>query len=152
MLKHPHLQQGVPTESSVFSAAYSFYSSYWGTALEIFQVGGCSPFSQLLLCGDIHPNPGPEINKCLKFFHWNLNSICARDRIKILLIETYDVLYKFDFIAISETMLDQTVQKYEIHIEDFSKEIYRSDHPSNTKTGGVSPISRTATHQETYQP
>ena len=40
-------------------------------------------------------------------------------------------------IAISESMLDQTVKNEEIYIEGFSKEIYRSDHPSNTKTGGV---------------
>ena len=85
-----------------------------GTALEIFLVGGSTPFSQLLLCGDIHPNPGPEINKCLKFFHWNLNSICARDRIKIPLIETYDALYKYDIIAVSESMLDQAVENDEI--------------------------------------
>ena len=72
-----------------------------------------------------------------KFFHWNLNSICARDRIKTPLIETYDTLYKFDIIAISETMHDQSVKNDEIYIEGFSKEIYRSDHPNNIKTGGV---------------
>ena len=31
------------------------------------------------LSGDIHPNPGPFIDS-LKFCHWNLNSICARDK------------------------------------------------------------------------
>ena len=99
-----------------------------GTALEIFQVGVCSPFSQLPLCGDIQPNPGPDINQCLKFFHWNLNSICARDRRKINLIETYDTFYKFDIIAISESMLDQTVKNDGIYIEGFSREINRSEH------------------------
>ena len=77
-----------------------------------------------------YPNPGPEINKCLKSFHWNLNSICARDRIKIPLIETYDALHKFDIIAISESMLDETVKNDENYIEGLSKEIYRNDHPS----------------------
>ena len=32
----------------------------------------------LLLGGDIETNPGPQTEKSLKFFHWNLNSICAR--------------------------------------------------------------------------
>ena len=89
----------------------------------------------LLLSGDVHQNPGPLSNKCLKFFHWNLNSLCARDRIKIPLIETYDTLYKFDIIAVSETMLDNSIKKDEIYIEGFSKDVFRSDHPSNTNTG-----------------
>ena len=41
----------------------------------------------LMLSGDIESNPGPQIENCLKFFHWNLNSICARNKIKISLIE-----------------------------------------------------------------
>ena len=40
-------------------------------------------------------------------------------------------------LLFSETMLDQTVKDDQIYVEGFSKEIYRSDHPSNTKTGGV---------------
>ena len=41
----------------------------------------------LLLSGDIHLNPGPQNENQFKFFHWNLNSICARSAIKIPLIE-----------------------------------------------------------------
>ena len=91
----------------------------------------------LLLSGDVHQNPGPLSNKCLKFFHWNLNSFCTRDRIKISLIETYNALHKFDIIAVSESMLDNSIKNDEIIIEGFSEDIFRSDHPSNTKTGGV---------------
>ena len=97
----------------------------------------CALYCLLLLCGDIHTNPGPRDNRSLKFFHWNLNSLSARGRIKIPLIETYDSLYKYDIITISETMLDHSVSNNEISIDGFSKEIYRSDHPSNTKIGGV---------------
>lgn len=35
----------------------------------------------LLVAGDVETNPGPQQENCLKFFHWNLNSICARCRI-----------------------------------------------------------------------
>ena len=66
----------------------------------------CALYCLLLLCGDIHTNPGPRDNRSLKFFHWNLNSLSARGRIKIPLIETYDSLYKYDIITISGTMLD----------------------------------------------
>ena len=40
-------------------------------------------------------------------------------------------------MAFSETMQNSTVSNKEIEIEGFSKEIYRNDHPSDTKTGGV---------------
>ena len=56
---------------------------------------------------------------------------------KIHLIEAYDALYKYDMITISGTMLDSTVRNNDIPIDVFSEEIYRSNHPSNTKMGGV---------------
>ena len=34
-------------------------------------------------------------------------------------------------------MLNSTISNEEISIEGYSKEIYRSDHPRDTKTGGV---------------
>ena len=49
-----------------------------------------------LISGDVETNPGPQQQNCLKFFHWNLNSICARGRIKIPLIEAYNSVHKFD--------------------------------------------------------
>ena len=91
----------------------------------------------LLLSGDIHVNPGPNVNKGLKFFHWNLNSICARNGVKISQIEAYDAIHKFDVIAISESMLDGTIRNDAIRIKGFSPEVFRNDHPSNSKTGGV---------------
>ena len=91
----------------------------------------------LLLGGDIETNPGPQTEKSLKFFHWNLNSICARGAVKIPLIEAYDSVHKFDLIAISGTMLDSTIGNDIISIEGFSREIYRADHPSDNKIGGV---------------
>ena len=91
----------------------------------------------LLIVGDVETNPGPQQQICLRFFHWNLNSICDRGHIKILLIEAYNSVRKFDVIALSETMLDDMISNEDVHIEGFSSEVYRSDHPSNTKTGGV---------------
>ena len=91
----------------------------------------------LMLAGDIESNPGPQIDNCLKFFHWNLNSICARNKVKISLIEAYNSLHRFDVIAVSESMLDSSVSNDDIFIKGFSREIFRSDHPSNTKLGGV---------------
>ena len=94
--------------------------------------GICLLDTRLLLSGDVELNPGPQNNTCLKFFHWNFNSICARGSVKIPLIEAYDSLYKYDIIAISESMLDSSDINEEICIEGYSKEMYRSGYPSNT--------------------
>ena len=91
----------------------------------------------LLLSGDIETNPGPHTDNCLKFFHWYLNSICARDNIKISLIEAYNSIHRFDVIALSKSMVNSSISNEDIFIEGFSKEIYRNDHLSNTKKGGV---------------
>ena len=91
----------------------------------------------LLLGGDIETNPGPQTEKALKFFHWNLNSICARGAVKIPLIEAYDSVHKFDLIAISETRLNSTIGNDVTPIDGPSRETHRADHPSDNKIGGV---------------
>ena len=94
-------------------------------------------FLLILLSGDIEVNPGPNRNGFLKFCHWNLNSICAREQIKISLIEAYNSIHRYDIFAISETMLNDTVHNDDILIEGFSREIFRSDHADNLRSGGV---------------
>ena len=109
-------------------------SNYFG----IFSAGENFPTKLImLLAGDIETNPGPETASCLKFCHWNLNSICARGGIKTSLMEAYNSVHHFDVIAISESMLDQSISNEDISIEGFSREIFRSDHPSNSKIGGA---------------
>ena len=92
----------------------------------------------LFLAGDIESNPGPQTVDCLEFFHWNLDSICARESIEIPLMEVYNSVHHFDVMALSKNMLDKSINNEDIYVQGFSREIYRSDHPSNTKTGGVS--------------
>ena len=97
----------------------------------------------LLFGGDIETNPGPQSDKSLKVFLWNLYSICARRSVKILLIEAYDSVHKIDLIAISETMLNSTIRNDNISIEGYSRETFRAHHrngadePSDHKIGGV---------------
>ena len=91
---------------------------------------------KILMAGDIHPHPG-QVDVGLKFCHWNLNGIIARDRIKIPLIEAYNSIFHYDIIALSETIINNSVPDEDIFIEGFSKEIFRSDHPSGDKKGGV---------------
>ena len=87
--------------------------------------------------GDVHPNPGPMMQSPLKFCHWNLNSILSRESVKIPLIQAYNSVVNFDLIALSETYLNNSISNEAISLEGFSNDVFRSDHPSNGKRGGV---------------
>ena len=50
------------------------------------------------------------------------------------LIEVYNLIYHFDLFAVSESMLSSEI-KNDISVEGVSKDIYRSDHPSNFRIG-----------------
>ena len=91
----------------------------------------------ILLSGEIEINPGPITANCLKFCYWNLNSVYARGGIKTSLIQAYNSLHHFNILAISETMLDRSIGNDGIYIQGFSRDILRSDHPSNSKTRGA---------------
>ena len=106
--------------------------------LDIYCVNTISNLVELLLlmCADVHPHPGPRI-KSFSFCHWNLDSIIVENKVKIPLIEAISSVHKFDIIALSETYLNDTIPNNEIEIEGYSSDIFRSDHPTNTKRGGV---------------
>ena len=69
--------------------------------------------------------------------HWNLNSISAHDYSKLFLLKAYISLHKFDIICLSETCLDSTVPLDDDNLVISGYNLIRSDHPSNTKRGGV---------------
>ena len=51
----------------------------------------------------MHQNPGPP--NLISFMHWNCNSLLAHNGIRIPLIESYNVLQKYEIIAITESAL-----------------------------------------------
>ena len=61
----------------------------------------------------------------------------VENKVKIPLIEAISSVHKFDIIALSETYLNDTIPNNEIEIEGYSSDIFRRDHPTNTKRGGV---------------
>ena len=63
----------------------------------------------------------------------------VENKVKIPLIEAISSvrIHKFDIIALSETYLNDTIPNNEIEIEGYSSDMFRSDHPTNTKRGGV---------------
>ena len=91
---------------------------------------------QLFRSGNVHPNPGPVADS-LRFCHWNINGVYARDKTKISLIEAYNSVFHYDIIALSETYLNESIKDEDIRIEGFGREIFHSDHPNGKKEGGV---------------
>ena len=75
--------------------------------------------TMLILSGNVHENPG-RTDCNLKFFHWNLDSITARDNKKISLIEAYNSVFNYNLIAISDTRLDRSISNEDIQIGGFA--------------------------------
>ena len=75
--------------------------------------------------------------ECLSICHWYLNSIPAYDYSKLFLLNSYNSLYKFDIICLSETYLDSNAPLIDDNLKISGYTLVRSDHPSNTKRGGV---------------
>ena len=90
----------------------------------------------LMQSGDIEINPGPRYSS-LNFFHWNLNGLTAHDNIKILMLQAYVTQYNCDIICISETFLNSSIQNNDDRIKIDGYNLIRSDHPSDSKKGGV---------------
>ena len=61
-----------------------------------------------LLSGDVEENPGPN-SGVFQFCTWNLNSIIDHDFLRVSLLEAYNSVYDYDFIAITETHLETKV-------------------------------------------
>ena len=56
---------------------------------------------------------------------------------KSLLTEAYNSIFHCDLFAVSEFLLNESIENNDLFIEGFSKEIFRNDHPSGNKVGGV---------------
>ena len=95
-------------------------------------------FIQNLLscCGDIEENPGPKYSS-LTFCHWNLNGLTAHDSIKISLLQAYITQHNYDIICLTETFLNSSIPNDDNRIMIDGYNLIRSDHPSDSKKGGV---------------
>ena len=92
----------------------------------------------LIKCGDIETNPGPfNDTKSLSICHWNLNGISTHNYVKLSMLEAYNALHDYDIICISETFLNSFHLNNHPSLKLKGYELIRSDHPSNTKRGGV---------------
>ena len=95
--------------------------------------------SIILLSSDIKTNPGPipSSRQCFSIYHWNLNSITAHNFAKLSLLTAYNLVHSFHIICLSETYLNSETSPNVTPLELPSYNLFRSDHPSNNKRGGV---------------
>ena len=56
----------------------------------------------IIFSSNVEENPGPKnsVSECLSIFHWNLNSISARDYSKLFLLKAYIYIYRFTNLII----------------------------------------------------
>ena len=92
-----------------------------------------------LLAGDVELNSGPPQSSINAFSigHWNLNSISAHIYEKIILLEAYIAISKFDVICIPETFFGSDTSHDDNNLEICGRNLIRCDHPSNNKRGGI---------------
>ena len=87
-------------------------------------------------CGGIEENPGPQYSP-LTFCHWNLNGLTAHDSTKISLLQAYITQHNYDIICLTETFLNCSILSDDNRIKIDGYNLIRSDHPSDSKKGGV---------------
>ena len=78
-----------------------------------------------------------EKKKKISYCHWNVNSLIANNLSKLSQLEAYNSFYKHDFICISETFFDSSVQEGKKNIQLDGYNLLRTNHLSNSKRGGV---------------
>ena len=95
-------------------------------------------FIQNLLscCGDIEENPRPKYSS-LTFCHWNLNGLTAHDSTKISRLQAFITQRNYDIICLTETFLNSSIPSDDTKIKIDGYNLIRSDHPSDSKKGGV---------------
>ena len=91
------------------------------------------------LSGDVEVNTGSRIKASNTFSvcYWNSNSIFAHNYSKVPLLKAYLTVHKFDIVCLSETYLDSNTAPNDENLEVSGYKLIRSDHPSNSKRGGV---------------
>ena len=67
----------------------------------------------ILLCGDIEENPEPKTNLSVR--HRNVNSIPSHNFQKIVVLESFVAINKFDIICISETFRNNTYEDHDLN-------------------------------------
>ena len=93
---------------------------------------------------DVEENPGPHYNSCQSFsiFHWNLNSNCAHNVIKLYLLYVYFATNQCDIWCLSKIFLDSSILSDDSNLDIPWFNLVRADRPVLTKPGDVYLLSK----------
>lgn len=87
-----------------------------------------------ILSGDIETNPGlkPKSYQSFSICYWNLNSIAIHNFVEVSLLKSYDSIYNFDILCLSDSSMVSDYKNLEISSYD---NLVRVDYLSNSKRG-----------------
>ena len=109
--------------------------------LHLFIIFICLFFFSFLvsLSGDVEVNLGPNRtpNEALSICHRNLNSISAHNFARLHLLKAYVTVHKVDIICLSKIYLNSSIPFDDNNLKITGYNLIRSNHPSNSKRGGV---------------
>ena len=92
----------------------------------------------LLTHDDVETSPGPK--KSHSYFsvcQWIVNSLTTNNMLKVSLLEAYNTVHKYDFICVSKTYFDSSVESDDDDLRINGYKLIRTGHHLNTKRGGV---------------
>ena len=96
--------------------------------------------SRILLVnfGCVETNPDPDTSN-ICFGVWNLDSLLARDKHKINIIEGLQTLHRFDIFGVVESYLSPKIKDDQLDIHGFAPTPFRADFKDhgNQLQGGV---------------
>ena len=118
---------------------FSAFAMFYVICIYLLSVKWLHKIFLILLSDDVEINPGPRRNtyETFSICHRYLNCFLAYNYNKLFLLRAYIAVHKFDVIRLSETYLDSTVASDDENLEITGYNLVRSDHPANTKRGGV---------------
>lgn len=70
----------------------------------------------------------------INFFHWSLNGLAAHDFVKMPLLKAFITAQNSDFICLSETFLDSSIDISDTRLNLNGYSLLGADHPSNIKS------------------
>ena len=80
----------------------------------------------------------PSLYQNTSIYHWNLNSTLSHNNfIKLSLLWAYIAIHKCDIVCLSETILNTSMSNVDDSSEVPHYNLFRADHTSNTKQGGI---------------
>ena len=90
----------------------------------------------IILSNDVSRNSGPPFHDSFSnFMSWNVNFIAKDEFQRVRLIDAHNSIFKYDFISLCETSLNDSIKLPDILLNDYT--FVHSKNPTNTRHGGV---------------